>query len=226
MTLDDSSGLTIEVSCRREGKKRLSTLDTTVDHHGNITLNGRLEPQDDHLLCTTNEGFQVDLKDIHIGSVVKIKGGVGEFRDEKQITLERITTVCTTNEEAGAWAQNATFYTNILSSPWIVTMSQQRQAKIDAEGSERDREARRERKREKRRTLEQMRELKAKKERGRGDRERDRGTTTESHRKIDYGTEKVPRKQEAVDERSQRGQRRYTHVAKVAVSGKFDALGL
>ena len=107
-----------------------------------------------------------------------------------------------------------------------MTQSQQRQAKMDAEWSERHREARRKRKREKTRELEKMRELKAKKERGRGDGDRVRGTTTQSHRQIDHETKKVPRKQIAVDERRQRGERKYTHVAKVAVSGKFDALGL
>ncbi|KAL8970537.1 MAG: hypothetical protein Q9183_001471 [Haloplaca sp. 2 TL-2023] len=226
MTFDDSSGLTIEIFCRKEVKNKPSTLDTTVDHHGNITLNGKLHPHDDHLLCTTNEGFQVNLKDIDVGSVVKIKGGVSEFRGEKQITLERITPVRTTNEEATAWAQNATFYKSILSKPWIVTQSQQRQAKMDAEGSEREREARRERKREKTRAREKMRELKAKKERRRGDRDRDRCTTTQSHRQIHHGTDESPKKQKAVDKGRQGDERKYTHVAKVAVSGKFDALGL
>lgn len=90
MTLDDSSGSTIEIFCRKEPIKK-SVVDTTVDPNGTVQLNGQFNLSIDHEhKCITNEGYSVNLKGIDIGSVVKVKGGISEFRGGKQITLERI----------------------------------------------------------------------------------------------------------------------------------------
>lgn len=91
MTLDDSSGLTVEIFCRKE-PGITSFVDTTVDCYGAISLNNDARLVDDEHVYTTNEGYKVDLKGIDVGSVVKIKGGISEFRGEKQVTLERICT--------------------------------------------------------------------------------------------------------------------------------------
>ncbi|KAI4289349.1 MAG: hypothetical protein L6R35_001376, partial [Caloplaca aegaea] len=130
MTLDDSSGLTIDVFCRKatSGAAAPAVSNTTVECPGAITHNYDAKPADGDLIFTTNEGYKVDLKGFDIGSVVKVKGGISEFRGEKQITLERICTSCsknqlycftlcadsnrpvalvrTTNEEASAWTEN------------------------------------------------------------------------------------------------------------------------
>lgn len=47
----------------------------------------------------------VDNQRLDIGSVVKAKGTISEFRGIKQIDLKRIWVVTTTNEEAQAWAE-------------------------------------------------------------------------------------------------------------------------
>lgn len=92
MTLDDSSGLTIDIFCRK-GTDNAPVTNTTVDSHGTIRSNRELKRSEDEHIYTTNEGYKVNLTDIDIGSVVKVKGGISEFRGEKQITLERICAV-------------------------------------------------------------------------------------------------------------------------------------
>ena len=41
---------------------------------------------------TSATGRAVDLSGVDIGTVVKVKGGVGSFRDVRQMLLERICT--------------------------------------------------------------------------------------------------------------------------------------
>ncbi|KAL9005537.1 MAG: hypothetical protein Q9188_001698 [Gyalolechia gomerana] len=181
MTLDDSSGLTIDVFCRKEINTAPVT-DTTVDRHGAIKLNSICDKENGGHVYTTNEGYKINLRGIDVGSVVKVKGGISEFRGEKQLTLERICVfapdqstvpymltftlkarVHTTSDEARAWAENAAFYRDILSRPWIVSERKQQRAKVEAEGLAREWEARRNRKRRKK-ELEEKREHKAKME--------------------------------------------------------------
>ncbi|KAI4150913.1 MAG: hypothetical protein L6R39_002127 [Caloplaca ligustica] len=168
MTLDDSSGSTIDLFCRKEVTNNVSAVNTTVDSHGAITLNGGWKPRDDEHTYTTNEGYKVNLQGIDIGSVVKVKGGISEFRGDKQVTLERI---CISHQllsarnatQLTAWTENATFYQDILSKPWVVSEYKQQQARIEAEGVEREREARREQRKRKKRALEAKQKQKAQK---------------------------------------------------------------
>ncbi|KAL9603144.1 MAG: hypothetical protein Q9219_001347 [cf. Caloplaca sp. 3 TL-2023] len=181
MTLDDSSGFTIEIFCRKE-KSSVPIVETKIDCHGVITINKPVKPVDDEYTYTTNEGYKVSLEGIDLGSVVKVKGGISEFRGEKQVTLERICksagsrkTLCwflilnleamirTTNEEASAWAETASFYQDVLSKPWIISERAQLKAKMEAEGLAREREARRERRR-RQKELKEKSQRKAKQE--------------------------------------------------------------
>ncbi|KAL8788099.1 MAG: hypothetical protein Q9213_001857 [Squamulea squamosa] len=146
MTLDDSSGLTIEVICKKNISTSTAPLDTTVDSHGSIKLNKLPAQKDDEHVCITSQG-KIDLKVFEVGSVVKIKGGLSEYRGEKQVKLERISLIHTTNEEATAWAENATFHKNILYKPWVVSENHQRRAKRKAEGVEQEREVKKRRRR-------------------------------------------------------------------------------
>ncbi|KAL8915113.1 MAG: hypothetical protein Q9171_000416 [Xanthocarpia ochracea] len=156
MILDDSSGLTIEVFCRKDASTVTSTVDTSVDSYGGIQLNQVPVKKDHGHVCTTSEG-KVNLNMFEVGSVVKIKGGISEFRGEKQVTLERISLVRTTSEEVTAWAENAAFYKNVMGKPWVVTERDQRRAKNQAAGLEQEREAKKERK-QRRKGLKEKRE--------------------------------------------------------------------
>ena len=55
----------------------------------------------------------------------------------------------TTNEEASAWNEKATFQKNVLSIPWVLTDQEERRAKRKAEGYEAKKKAREEHNRKK-----------------------------------------------------------------------------
>lgn len=63
----------------------------------------------------------VDHQCLDIGSVVKAKGTISEFRGIKQLDLKRIWVVSTTNEEAQAWAETAAYKQKVLSIPWHIS---------------------------------------------------------------------------------------------------------
>lgn len=84
MVLDDSSGANIEVTCGRaspavqNGEINVATGHAPVREQARMTGN-------------TAQGNNVDLTGVDIGSIVKVKGGIGCFRGEKQMTLERLS---------------------------------------------------------------------------------------------------------------------------------------
>ena len=80
--LDDSSGATIEITCGR------STLaPTTSLAKDTSTYMSGFEASSKGVTAT---GRDVDLSGVDIGTVVKVKGGVGSFREVRQMLLERI----------------------------------------------------------------------------------------------------------------------------------------
>lgn len=96
--LDDYSGATIELTCLHQmavasttdGKTDLSDQALLTSRKTNINSdNGREERKQ---IGVTATGRTVDLTGVDVGAVVKVKGGVGLFRGEKQILLERICT--------------------------------------------------------------------------------------------------------------------------------------
>lgn len=84
--LDDSSGATIEVTCPRER----APLPESTTLATNVTA-GNGSSRVTSCKGRTLTGVEVDMSGIDLGSVVKVKGGVGVFRDERQINLERIS---------------------------------------------------------------------------------------------------------------------------------------
>lgn len=82
--LDDSSGANIEVTCPKER----SPLPAPTS--GALTLSTNNEgPRRNNCMGRTLSGNAIDMRDIDLGTVVKVKGGISEFWDVKQITLER-----------------------------------------------------------------------------------------------------------------------------------------
>lgn len=130
--------------------------------------------------------------------MVKVRGGVGSFREVKQMLLERICTssssagpcaatrtdfvlcvptaiIGTTNEEVAAWAENTAFRKEVLDIPWVISEEEEKRARRKAEGLDREKRARGERKKRKRREEEGKGERErtvAEKEKRRGERKR------------------------------------------------------
>ena len=83
--LDDSSGATIEVMCPRDTAYIPNELCATTSETA-----GRLGDPD-VARGKSVTGNKIDMGGIELGAVVKVKGGIGTFRGEKQILLERIS---------------------------------------------------------------------------------------------------------------------------------------
>ncbi|MCJ1397849.1 hypothetical protein MMC11_001045 [Xylographa trunciseda] len=128
--LDDSSGQTVEVTCPRDRTgarpptKSTPSAATSKTPAPSADLKGR-----------TLSGISIDLAGIDVGSVVKVKGGVGAFRGEPQVELERITPIHTTTAEAAAWREAMLFHSTILSAPWSLTPDEQHRLKDEADGT-------------------------------------------------------------------------------------------
>ncbi|MCJ1225882.1 hypothetical protein MMC12_002531 [Toensbergia leucococca] len=79
IVLDDSSGATIEVTCAREKPDAVPA-----------TKDGK-ELASEKMMGVTATGRTIDMSGIEVGAVVKVKGGIGQWREEKQVELERIS---------------------------------------------------------------------------------------------------------------------------------------
>ena len=166
MILDDSSGANIEITC---GRAKDQDTDTKLD------APSAFKSISNSMIGKTAQGNTVDMTGVDVGSVIKIKGSIGTFREMRQIQLERLCKpvdvpmaccegqhdkviyaeqpitgiIRTTNEEASAWTEMATFREKVLSIPWVLTDQEERRAKRKAEGYEAKKKAREEHNRKK-----------------------------------------------------------------------------
>ncbi|KAF2193449.1 hypothetical protein K469DRAFT_550151 [Zopfia rhizophila CBS 207.26] len=120
LTIDDGSGATIEIKIIRLTPDIYNAVEspsnTTVDNVNIIVQRGVFEVTVDHHM-------------LNIGTVIKAKCTISEFRGQKQLELKRAWIVSTTNEEAQAWAETAAFKREILSVPWHISSSEHKRIK-------------------------------------------------------------------------------------------------
>lgn len=67
----------------------------------------------------------VNKKPIDIGTILKIKSTISQFRGMKQLAMKIVHVVESTNAEADAWAEVAEYKRSVLSQPWVLTTSHQ-----------------------------------------------------------------------------------------------------
>jgi hypothetical protein len=117
LMLDDGSGRAIEVKIpRRHGL----AIDSGEVHPSN-TLVDNLNVYDTWGLAS----LFIDNQPIHVGTVLKVKGTIGEFR-ERQVELKRVFLVKDTNEEVVFWAGVAKHRRDVLSKPWMLSFADMR----------------------------------------------------------------------------------------------------
>ncbi|KAA6414881.1 MAG: hypothetical protein FRX48_01631 [Lasallia pustulata] len=137
LTIDDSSGETLELMCPRAAGNPTNTATVAVDENNGAKVppdNLRAD-RDNHTVGTTATGLSLNLADVDIGSIVKVKGGITEFRGVKQMALEKLSILRTTNDEAAAWSERSHFHATILSHPWLVSREEQNRLLEEAKGS-------------------------------------------------------------------------------------------
>lgn len=115
LELDDGSGSTIVVKITRLSKHQL--LENQVDNASNTNV--------ENVNIVSRIGvFDVFVdghKKLDIGTVIKVKAVIGEFRNMKQLELKRIYVIRTTGEEVKEWTEVARWKRDILSKPWFLS---------------------------------------------------------------------------------------------------------
>jgi Telomere regulation protein Stn1 len=124
LIIDDSSGVTIEVTCPKPEKKLDGESKSASDEQLKIDADRIAEEQ-----ARANTVASID-----VGSVIKVKGKVCTFRDTRQIQLERIAVVPDTNVEMHFWEQRRKLKLEVLSRPWTVSSKERTQLLKAAEG--------------------------------------------------------------------------------------------
>ncbi|KAH7136000.1 hypothetical protein B0J11DRAFT_176520 [Dendryphion nanum] len=111
LTIDDGSGATVEVKIIRLTPEVYDPVEspsnTVLDNVEVISRLGAFEVTVDH-------------HPLDIGTVIKAKCTLSEFRGQKQLELKRVWIVPTTDEEVRAWAETAAFKRDVLSIPWHI----------------------------------------------------------------------------------------------------------
>lgn len=114
LTIDDGSGAVLELKIVRIVPAELNAVDTS----SNTTISNL-----DIISRPGTFDVIIDGQTIEIGTIVKAKGTVSEFRSIKQLDLKRIQVIASTNEEAKAWAETAEYKKKYLSVPWRLTVA-------------------------------------------------------------------------------------------------------
>lgn len=75
-------------------------------------------------------------EDIDVGSIVDVKGSLSTFRDEKQITIEKMVALRSTQQEVALWEKRAKFRNDVLERPWVLREKDIRRCRKEAERTE------------------------------------------------------------------------------------------
>lgn len=128
LCIDDGSGSTIECKTEvRQAGRQGDAIGTSKvkEQWPSTTL---VDSLDVHVSLGTTR-IEVEKQAVDIGTVVKAKGTIETFRQQRQLKLERIRIVKDTNEEAQAWKETAAYKIDTLSKPWVLTAA--KKAEID-----------------------------------------------------------------------------------------------
>ncbi|KAF4992431.1 hypothetical protein FGRMN_7176 [Fusarium graminum] len=120
-TIDDSSGACIECTV---------AVSVPTGGDGNLSLASNPFPN------------------VDVGSVVDVKGGISTFRDERQLSIEKMVILQSTAQEVTLWEKRVKFQSEVLSHPWVLRKSEIRRCRHEAERSEHEAERKRKRLRE------------------------------------------------------------------------------
>ena len=115
LTIDDGSGTNVEVKIIRA----IPDVHNPVDSSSNTAI--------ENVNIISRFGIfevMVDRQPLNIGTIIKAKCTISEFRDLKQLEMKRVWIVSDTNEEAQAWTETAAFKRKVLSVPWHISSAE------------------------------------------------------------------------------------------------------
>lgn len=115
LIIDDSSGATVEVTCPKPEKKADEQVEEASNEKSGL----------DGIKFAEEQARANTIASVDLGSVIKVKGKVGTFRDTRQIQLERIAIVPHTNAEMHFCEQRTKLKADVLSKPWRLSSKEQ-----------------------------------------------------------------------------------------------------
>ncbi|KAH6680303.1 hypothetical protein B0J14DRAFT_262465 [Halenospora varia] len=77
--------------------------------------------------------------EVDVGTVVKVKGGISNFRDQKQVEVIKIEVLRSTDQEVKCWDEVVKFKREVLDVPWVVTPEQEERCRRRAGRVRKDR---------------------------------------------------------------------------------------
>lgn len=149
LTLDDSSGATLDVVVQQADPKELASMEA-----GNCSGPGSKQP--DHQPSTNTRSLDtsgetpgimpkqtvhvsttdrsiLDISKLIPRTTVKIKGTLSQFRSVMQVHLERFTLVPDTNAEMQFVDERLQFLVQVLSVPWFLGEEEVERLRLDVE---------------------------------------------------------------------------------------------
>ncbi|KIW39151.1 uncharacterized protein PV06_08953 [Exophiala oligosperma] len=170
LTIDDSSGSTLDVTCPKPEKEKDKQKQTGGGGGGgrsNATNKNAVDERttnDDRQRVGEAEEDEEEVLLLHrtlphlkIGTVVQAKGTLSTFRSCRQLSLLRLNVVADTAREMALVASRTSFLTSTLSKPWDLSPGESQNLRSEAEG-ERARETERAHRRRRREVRERRRE--------------------------------------------------------------------
>lgn len=138
LTLDDSSGETIEIAVLKAESPGLDTAERPAHRQQQP-----LEKAARHVAATNRT--DLDISPLVPGTVVQVKGTLTEFRAAMQLQLERFFLIRNTAAEMRFVDQRSGYLVEVLTVPWELTGEEVEQLRLEAEAEEEQAEKEQER---------------------------------------------------------------------------------
>jgi Telomere regulation protein Stn1 len=146
ITLDDSSGSTIEIVAEKSRSDENVSLITSGTHAAATTavatagatetasLGDDIPDPPLHVTATTKEALSIAA--LVPGAVVKVKGKISTFRSAYQLLLERFDVLRDTNAEVRFWDERSRYLADVLSTPWSLSAEEVAQLRHETDMEE------------------------------------------------------------------------------------------
>ncbi|PKX99122.1 OB-fold domain-containing protein [Aspergillus novofumigatus IBT 16806] len=138
LTLDDSSGETIEIAVLKAEPSELDSADRTAHRQQQPP-----EKATRHVAATNRT--DLDISPLVPGTVVQAKGTLTMFRDTMQLQLERFFLIRDTAAEMRFVDQRSRYLVEVLTVPWELTGEEVERLRLEAEAEEEQAEEEQER---------------------------------------------------------------------------------
>ncbi|KAL2437178.1 hypothetical protein ABEF95_016695 [Exophiala dermatitidis] len=182
-TVDDGSGATIDVACRKPEKEKqnhnlpLRSSYNAPYNNNNKSAGAGMEGKSKTTITSASTATEIEgaagndkddanadaeklllhatLSKLHVGAVVQAKGTLSTFRSVRQLTLLRLTVLPDTAHEMALIASRTAFCKSTLSKPWVLSAHELKSLSGEAQDEKDQGQRRAARRRERLKRLEQ-----------------------------------------------------------------------